>query len=175
MKRVGGSWAIPPPHSACSTLSPAWAPPPSSSPKPTSISSCSGQDLPNGRLHRLMPAMVRTAAIRKPCQTPEGETIMAGENPIVETHPGRLMTPEQLEGLGLLAPPEPVKTPPLKFTGRERNRSGRERQWPSYEMSLAGAPQGQEGPDRSRADFWGPTSPCSGDGAPRTQRRNSWR
>jgi hypothetical protein len=203
-------------------------------------------------LRRLMPAMVRTAAIRKPVQTPEGETVMAGENlimrpkgqgvafvqlddlnseqldrvrpatfiihatspgnhqawiavsgvpegkehfkefmrrvrkaaggndksashatrvagtenfktkyapefptvTIVETHPGRVMTPEQLEGLGLLTPPEPVTAPPLKFTRKERSRSGRERQWPSYEMSLAGAPQGQDGPDRSRADFW---------------------
>jgi len=71
---------------------------------------------------------------------------------IVETHPGRIMTPEQLEARGLLAPSEPVTAPPLKFTGR-RSESGKERQWPSYEMSLAGAPQGQDGPDRSRADF----------------------
>jgi len=203
-------------------------------------------------LRGLMPAMVRTAAMRKPIQTPEGETVMAGENlimrpkgqgvafvqlddlsseqldrvrpavfiihatspgnhqawiavsgvpegkehfkefmrrvrkavggndksashatrvagtenfktkyapefptvTIVETHPGRVVTPEQLEGLGLLAPPEVVTAPPLKFTRQERNRSGRERQWPSYEMSLAGAPQTQDGPDRSRADFW---------------------
>ena len=34
-------------------------------------------------LHRLMPAMVRTAAIRKPSRTPEGETLMAGENLII--------------------------------------------------------------------------------------------
>jgi len=211
-----------------------------------------GKTYQAGDLHRLMPAMVRTAAIRKPCQTPEDETIMAGENliirptgpgvafvqlddlnseqldrvrpatfiihatspgnhqawiavsgvpegkenfkdfmrrvrkavggndksashatrvagtenfktkyapefptvNIVETHPGRVMTPEQLESLGLLAPPEPVTAPPLKFTRQERNRSGKEKQWPSYEMSLAGAPQGQDGPDRSRADFW---------------------
>lgn len=211
-----------------------------------------GKTYQTGDLQRLMPAMVRTAAIRKPIQTPEGETIMAGENliirpkgpgvafvqlddlnseqldrvrpaafiihatspgnhqawiavsgvpegkehfkefmrrvrkavggndksashatrvagtenfktkyapefptvTIVETHPGRVMMPEQLEGLGLLAPPEPVTAPPLKFTRQERNRSGKERQWPSYEMSLAGAPQGQDGPDRSRADFW---------------------
>ena len=211
-----------------------------------------GKTYQTGDLERLMPAMVRTASVRKPCQTPEGETIMAGENliirptgpgvafvqlddlnceqldrlrpaafiihstspgnhqawiavsglpegkeqfkeftrrvrravggndksashatrvagtenfkpkyapefptgTIVETHPGRVMTPEQLEGMGLLAAPETVTVPPLKFTRQERNRSGRERQWPSYEMSLAGAPQGQDGPDRSRADFW---------------------
>jgi hypothetical protein len=75
---------------------------------------------------------------------------------IVETHPGRVMTCEQLEALGLLAPPEPVKAEGLKFTRLSRNKSGKDRQWPSYEMSLAGAPQSQDGsgPDRSRADFW---------------------
>jgi hypothetical protein len=211
-----------------------------------------GKTYQTGDLQRLMPAMVRTAAIRKPCRTPEGETVMAGENliirptgpgvafvqiddlnseqldhvrpaafiihatspgnhqawiavsgvpegkeafkeftrsvrkavggndksashatrvagtenfkakyapefpkvTIVETHPGRVMTPEQLEAFGLLAPPETVIASPLKFTRQERNRSGKERQWPSYEKSLAGAPQGQDGPDRSRADFW---------------------
>jgi hypothetical protein len=85
----------------------------------------------------------------KPKYAPEFPTVT-----IVETHPGRVMTPEQLGALGLLAPPEPVTAPPLKFTRQERNRSGREKQWPSYEMSLSGAPQGQDGPDRSRADFW---------------------
>ena len=211
-----------------------------------------GKTYQTGDLHRLMPAMVRTAAIRKPCQTPEGETVTAGENliirptglgvafvqlddlnseqldrvrpavfiihatspgnhqawiavsgipegkeafkeftrrvrkavggndksashatrvagtenfktkyapeyptvTIVETHPGRVMTPEQLEALGLLAPSEPVTAPPLRFTRRGENRSGKGRQWPSYERALAGAPQGHDGPDRSRADFW---------------------
>lgn len=60
---------------------------------------------------------------------------------IVETYPGRVRTPKQLEQLGLLAPPEPVKAAPLKFTRRAENNSGKERQWPSYEKSLAGAPQ----------------------------------
>ncbi len=73
---------------------------------------------------------------------------------IVETHPGRIMTAEQLEGMGLLAPPEIITPPTQKFTDTSLNRTGRERQWPSYEMSLAKAPQGQDGPDRSRADFW---------------------
>ncbi|MGH9351055.1 MAG: hypothetical protein ACRD2G_02670 [Terriglobia bacterium] len=73
---------------------------------------------------------------------------------ILETHPGHIMTPEQLETLGLLAPPEPVQAPPVKFTRTTRNLAGKDRQWPSYEMSLAGAPQGHDGPDRSRADFW---------------------
>jgi hypothetical protein len=205
-------------------------------------------------LRRLMPAMVRTAAIRRPCRIPGSDPIMAGENLIirptgadvafvqlddlsagqldrvrpavfiihatspnnyqawmavsgvpdgkeqfkeftrrvrkavggndksashatriagtenfkakyapafptvtlVETHPGRVMTPKQLEGLGLLSPPEPVTAPPLTFTRYERNRSGKGRQWPSYEMSLAGAPLRADGsgPDQSRADFW---------------------
>jgi hypothetical protein len=205
-------------------------------------------------LRGLMPAMVRTAAIRKPCQVPDSEPVMAGENliirptgqgvafvqlddlnaeqldrvrpavfiihatspgsyqawiavsgvpegkeafkeftrrvrravggndksashatrvagtenfklkyapafptvTIVETHPGRVMTPEQLEALGLLARPEPVKTTALKFTRQAENTSGKDRQWPSYERALAGAPQSNDGsgPDRSRADFW---------------------
>ena len=205
-------------------------------------------------LRRLMPAMVRTAAIRKPCQTSDSETLLAGENviirptstgvafvqlddlnaeqldrvrpavfilhatspgnhqawiavsgvpegkeafkefvrrvrkavgsndksashatrvagtenfkvkyapafptvSIVETHPGRVMTPDQLESLGLLAPPEPVKETALKFTRRAEGSSSKDRQWPSYERALAGAPPSNDGPgpDRSRADFW---------------------
>ena len=75
---------------------------------------------------------------------------------IVESHPGRVMTPEQLEALGLLSsPPPPMKATELKFTGRVRggSRTGR---WPNYEESLARAgPNGDgTGPDRSSADFW---------------------
>jgi hypothetical protein len=75
---------------------------------------------------------------------------------ITETHPGRIMTPEHLEGLGLLAPPEPAKATELKFTRRVEGNTGKHRQWPSYDMALAGAPRGNDGsgPDRSRADFW---------------------
>jgi hypothetical protein len=73
---------------------------------------------------------------------------------IQETHPGRIMTPEQLEALGLLAPPEPVKATALRFTRRAEKDIGKARQWPSYEKALAGAPVGDNGPDRSRADFW---------------------
>jgi hypothetical protein len=205
-------------------------------------------------LRRLMPAMVRTAALRKPIQTDDGETHMAGENliirpagpevafiqlddltaeqldrvrppvfiihatspgshqawiavsgiaegkeqfkefmrrvrkavggndksashatrvagtenfktkyapafptvSIVETHPGRVMTPQQLESLALLAAPEPVQAAPLKFARRAEHTARRERQWPSYERALAGAPPSNDGsgPDRSRADFW---------------------
>ena len=66
------------------------------------------------------------------------------------------MTPDQLEALALLAPSKPVTAPPLKFTRQVRNRSGKGRQWPSYERALAGAPASNDGsgPDRSRADFW---------------------
>jgi hypothetical protein len=42
-----------------------------------------GKTYQTGDLHRLMPAMVRTAAIRKLCQTPEGKTVTAGENLII--------------------------------------------------------------------------------------------
>ena len=76
---------------------------------------------------------------------------------IVETHPGRVMTPEQLEAMGLLsARAEPLKATDLKFTqtvrGRVRGKGG----WPSYEESLARAGPNQQGtgPDRSTADFW---------------------
>jgi hypothetical protein len=55
---------------------------------------------------------------------------------IVETHPGRIMMPDQLEELGLRAQPEPVKATALKFARRGENSSGKARQWPSYERAL---------------------------------------
>jgi hypothetical protein len=75
---------------------------------------------------------------------------------IVETHPGRVMTPEQLESLGLVASPEPVIATTLPFVRRSQSPSDKTRQWPSYEKSLAGAPPNRDGtgPDRSKADFW---------------------
>lgn len=76
---------------------------------------------------------------------------------IVETHPGRVMTPEQLASQGLLsAKPEPVKARNLKFTETVRGRSRGKGTWPSYEESLARASPNQAGtgPDRSTADFW---------------------
>jgi hypothetical protein len=76
---------------------------------------------------------------------------------IHETHPGRVMTPQQLEAMGLLSPaPAPVKATELKFTGRLQSRSPTEGQWPSYEESLsrAGSNHDGTGPDRSTADFW---------------------
>jgi len=205
-------------------------------------------------LQRLFPAMVRTAAICKPCKLPSGDTVMAGENLIIrpigpgisfvqlddlnadqldrvrpavfiihatspgnyqawigvsglpegkepfkefvrrvrkavggndksashatrvagtenfktkyaphfptvtilETHPGRVMTVHQLEALGLVAPPEPVKATTLAFARRSQHSSEGTRQWPSYEKSLAGAPPNHDGtgPDRSMADYW---------------------
>ncbi|MGJ5813627.1 DNA-primase RepB domain-containing protein [Paludibaculum fermentans] len=87
----------------------------------------------------------------KPKYAPEFPTVT-----IVETHPGRVMTPDQLESLGLLASPEPVKAVPLKFTQQADRTSDKTRQWPSYERSLSGAPTAPDGngPDRSKADFW---------------------
>lgn len=76
---------------------------------------------------------------------------------IAETHPGRVMTPDQLEAMGLLSPlPPPTKAAELKFSDRIPSRSRTEGQWPSYEESLARAGRNQEGtsPDRSTADFW---------------------
>jgi hypothetical protein len=75
---------------------------------------------------------------------------------ILETHPGRVMTQEQLEALGLVVPPEPVRATRLAFTHRSQNLSENTRQWPSYEKSLAGAPMRDDGsgPSRSHADYW---------------------
>jgi hypothetical protein len=75
---------------------------------------------------------------------------------ILETHPGRVVTPQQLEALGLVAPPEPAPAVlPLK-TPRALGRSESGRTWPDYERCLAGAPPNREGtgPDRSMADFF---------------------
>ena len=76
---------------------------------------------------------------------------------ILESHPGHVLTPAQLEAMGLLGPPEPAKQPPARsFASRNDYASDNIRQWPSYEKSLAGAPPSNDGtgPDRSRADFW---------------------
>jgi hypothetical protein len=75
---------------------------------------------------------------------------------ILETHPGHVMMPEQLEALGLVAAPEPVKATTLAFPRRSQHSSEGTRQWPSYEKSLVGAPQNAagNGPSRSHADYW---------------------
>lgn len=65
--------------------------------------------------------------------------------------PGRIVTAQRLEELGLLSPPEPVKpAPPLRVS------RPRDPQWPSYQRCLEGAPlnHGQTAPDTSRADFF---------------------
>ena len=77
---------------------------------------------------------------------------------ILEAHPGLIMTPAQLESLGLLAAPQPAHSPIIDFPARRAQRShNRERYWPDYQLALAGAPPNQEGtgPSRSHADyFW---------------------
>jgi DNA primase RepB-like protein len=74
--------------------------------------------------------------------------------------PGRIVTKEQLEAMGLVAAPAP-EAPAAAFTVRTvqgKNGAARQRTskvWPDYARSLAGAPprlQGN-GPDRSMADY----------------------
>jgi hypothetical protein len=90
------------------------------------------------------------------------KTKYAPEFPVVtilEASPGRVMTAAQLDALGLVAAPEPEIAPPGFAARTQPNRNGNPRmttrQWPSYAISLAGAPPGSEGngPDRSLADF----------------------
>jgi hypothetical protein len=71
---------------------------------------------------------------------------------IVEAAAGRTVTTEQLEALGLVAPPEPAKEPLIPFRA---SRTGRAKVWPSYARCLAQAPPAKhhKGPDRSMADF----------------------
>jgi RepB DNA-primase from phage plasmid len=79
---------------------------------------------------------------------------------ILETHPGRIMTAAQLEEIGLVAAPEPEISAPAFAARASYGKTGsshfrREKVWPDYARSLAGAPprlQGS-GPDRSMADF----------------------
>jgi hypothetical protein len=79
---------------------------------------------------------------------------------ISATAPGRIVTKERLEGMGLVAAPEP-EIPAAAFIARTmlgKNGNTRPRSskvWPDYARSLAGAPprlQGN-GPDRSMADY----------------------
>lgn len=74
--------------------------------------------------------------------------------------PGRIVTKEQLEAMGLVAIPE-AEVPAAAFTIRTVqgkngvSRSRTSKVWPDYARSLAGAPprlQGN-GPDRSMADY----------------------
>jgi RepB DNA-primase from phage plasmid len=67
---------------------------------------------------------------------------------ILSTVCGRIVTPEQLEQAGLLAPPEPVRVSPLRVSSS--------RNWPDYQKCVEGAPMNHSGtaPDVSRADFF---------------------
>ena len=76
---------------------------------------------------------------------------------IVSASPSRTMTPNQLESLGLVAPPEPViilPSAPARVL-RRSDAAIRARKWPDYERCLLGAPpnHGDTGPDTSRVDF----------------------
>jgi RepB DNA-primase from phage plasmid len=77
---------------------------------------------------------------------------------ILEAHPGRIMTPPQLEALGLLAAPEcPPASSVVDFRPHRAYASRtRERHRPDYQRCLLGAPLNQEGtgPSRSHADFF---------------------
>jgi hypothetical protein len=80
---------------------------------------------------------------------------------------GRMTTPVELERLGLVAPPDNfAPLPPAPTTGN--------RTWPSYAISLDGAPLNRagDGPDRSRADFvWCMTAITRGFGISETAER----
>lgn len=64
--------------------------------------------------------------------------------------PGRMMTTEQLQTMGLLAEPEPLRSFPLRVSPRSGG------SWPDYERCVRGAPinHGKTGPDISKADFF---------------------
>jgi hypothetical protein len=80
---------------------------------------------------------------------------------IEQAHPARIVTKAQLEGLGLVAQPEPEPEqtgipPRLQRKGMGAGPPARAAKvWPDYQRSLAGAPPSQDGsgPDRSMADF----------------------
>jgi len=70
---------------------------------------------------------------------------------IVSAAPGRIVTPEQLESLGLVSEPVPAaRAAPLRVSASP---SGN---WPDYHRCVQGAPlnHGRTGPDISRADYF---------------------
>jgi len=75
----------------------------------------------------------------------------------LEAYPGRIMTPMQLESMGLLAAPEPQQSSSVVelHPRRAYHEQSRERRWPDYDYYLRKAPPKQDGsgPDRSDADF----------------------
>ncbi len=70
---------------------------------------------------------------------------------IGSTTPGRRVTPAELDAMGLVAPPDPVR-PARAYSPA---RPDENRRWPSYQKCLDGAPanHANTGPDMSRADF----------------------
>jgi hypothetical protein len=69
---------------------------------------------------------------------------------IIHAAPGRVMTPELLRDMGLLAEPEPERMP-----APARVSSGYDRPWPSYQITLSRTRPKRDGsgPDRSVADY----------------------
>ncbi len=66
-------------------------------------------------------------------------------------HPGRITNIDELDRLGIVAPPETFKaTSPARLCSHGTDK------WPSYAMCLDKAPPNSAGtgPDRSRADYW---------------------
>ena len=76
---------------------------------------------------------------------------------IRDSTPGRIVTPAQLESLGLVAAPEPVTVLPSApaRVSRRSEAAISARKWPDYDRCLQSAPpnHGNTGPDTSRADF----------------------
>jgi len=70
---------------------------------------------------------------------------------ILEAHPGRMMTPAQLEELHLLAEPERTESVVDLRPHRASRQPDSERHWPDYQRCLKPKPDGV--PDRSAADF----------------------
>jgi len=70
---------------------------------------------------------------------------------IIHAAPGRVMTPEKLQGMGLLAEPEPVRTYPLRVSSFRTAGS-----WPGYARCVQRAPPNHSGTasDISKADFF---------------------
>jgi hypothetical protein len=68
---------------------------------------------------------------------------------IKDTHPGRIVTPSQLQQLGLLAPKSAASAAPFRVSRASAP-------FPDYVRIVKGAPlnHGQTGPDISRADFF---------------------
>jgi hypothetical protein len=76
---------------------------------------------------------------------------------ILNTVPARVVSAQELQALGLVAEPKPIKPAtviPLRVSRRHEN-AIRARRWPDYQRCLERAPRnhGDTGPDVSRADF----------------------